>query len=216
MRFEVLGGHFAHHSWPTQWPSWQLVRPPRATRAACDATLAAHRGYTSPEPRSRPRRDALAAEAAHRRGSCLMPCCPCPRMRIRGRADAWLRSKRLTCTVPRRPCRGTDEPLPRACRGARSALDHDLVDPTSPLLTATPSTGHDHVTRRPRSALTWSRTARPASRREISERSRLGRSDVALGHRDAEYGSRSHNTPTSKRLDLEKDGAARVEVRDQH
>ena len=169
MRFEVLGGHFAHHSWPTQWPSWQLVRPPRATRAACDATLAAHRGYTSPEPRSRPRRDALAAEAAHSRGSCLMPCCPCPRMRIRGRADAWLRSKRLTCTVPRRPCRGTDEPLPRACRGARSALDHDLVDPTSPLC-----------------------------------------------HRDAEYRSRSCNWPPSKRRDLVQDGAAGVEVRDQH
>ena len=161
MRFEVLGGHFAHHSWPTQWPSWQLVRPPRATRAACDATLAAHRGYTSPEPRSRPRRDALAAEAAHRRGSCLMPCCPCPRMRIRGRADAWLRSKRLTCTVPRRPCRGTDEPLPRACRGARSA-------------------------------------------------SRPGGPAVALGHRDAEYGSRPLNGPPSKRRDLVQDGAAGV------
>ena len=139
-----------------------MVRPPRATRAACDATLAAHRGYTSPEPRSRPRRDALAAEAAHPRGSCLMPCCPCPRMRIRGRAGAWLRSKRLTRTVPRRPCRGTDEPLPRACR------------------------------------------------REISIRSRLGRPDVALGHRDAEYGSRSRNGPPSERRDLVQVGAAGV------
>ena len=63
-----------------------------------------------------------------------------------------------------------------------------MVDPTSPLLTATPSTGHDHVTRRPRSALTWSRTARPASRREISIRSRLGGPVVALGHRDAGLG----------------------------
>ena len=44
------------------------------------------------------------------------------------------------------------------------------------------------------------RAARPASRREISIRSRLGRSDVALGHRDAEYRSRSPNRPPSKRL----------------
>ena len=185
MRFEVLGGHFAHHSWPTQWPSWQLVRPPRATRAACDATLAAHRGYTSPEPRSRPRRDALAAEAAHPRGSCLMPCCPCPRMRIRGRADAWLRSKRLTCTVPRRPCRGTDEPLPRACRGARSALDHDLVDPTSPLVTATPSTGHDLLTGRPRSAVTLfgaAGVARACRKVRSSTKLRAGqRNRIAVG-----------------------------------
>ena len=142
--------------------SWCGRRARRGQRAALRWQRTA--GTRRPSRAAWPRRDALAAEAAHRRGSCLMPCCPCPRMRIRGRADAWLRSKRLTCTVPRRPCRGTDEPLPRACRGARSALDHDLVDPTSPLLTATPSTGHDHVTGRPRSAVTLFRSARPASR----------------------------------------------------
>jgi hypothetical protein len=52
----------AFTGWPTRW---QL-----GAAAARDAgsvrryTLAAHRGYTSSEPRSRPRRDALAAEAA--------------------------------------------------------------------------------------------------------------------------------------------------------
>ena len=57
--------------------------------------------------------------------------------------------------------RGTDEPLPRACRGARSA-------------------------------------------------SRPGGPAVALGHRDAEYGSRPLNGPPSKRRDLVRRGRRRA------
>ena len=52
--------------------------------------------------------------------------------------------------------------------------------------------------------------AESMSRREISIRSRPGGPAVALGHRDAEYGSRPLNGPPSKRRDLVQDGAAGV------
>ena len=138
-----------------------MVRPPRATRAACGATLAAHRGYTSSEPRS------LAAA---------------------------------------RRTRGGGSPSKRQLLDAMLSLSPDAHPGTGGRLVTIETVDlHGAPTSLHRRTI-----AESMSRREISIRSRPGGPAVALGHGDAEYGSRSRNGPPSKRRDLVQVGAAGV------